>query len=188
MAFIARLGPRMRLMAMVTGFHCGPVGPGVERIVFDVAVAIETQGLFVGVKLVGYIHDPNILDVRLLAVWDRRVATQAVLIHKLVTRREFPRNEFAGARMAIRAGHRGGVNPGGNPQLRGFLILMTAQAKKRMGGRKPHQSKPRNGGQHQEDHHDKRPRLFRQFWNRWNFHMQPPGLQMHPGSLGNSAF
>lgn len=174
MAFIARLGPRMRLMAMVAGFHCGPVGPGVERIVFDVAVAIETQGLFVGVKLVGYIHDPNILDVRLLAVWDRRVATQAVLIHKLVTRREFPRNEFAGARMAIRAGHRGGVNPGGNPQLRGFLILMTAQAKKRMGGRKPHQSKPRNGGQYQEDRYDKRPGLFRQFWNRGNFHIQPP--------------
>lgn len=174
MAFIARLGPRMRLMAMVAGFHCGPVGPGVERIVFDVAVAIETQGLFVGVKLVGYIHDPDILDVRLFAVCDRRVATKAVLVHKLVAGREFSRDELAGARVAIGAGYRGGVDSGRKPQLRGFLILMAAQTEKRMGSRKPHQPKPRNGGQHQEDRHDNRPGLFRQFRNRWNFHRQSP--------------
>jgi len=60
-AFVASLGPRVRLVAMVAGFHGGPVGPGAEGVVFDVTVAIEAQGLLVGMKLVGYIYDPDIL-------------------------------------------------------------------------------------------------------------------------------
>jgi hypothetical protein len=185
MAFIARLGPRMGLVAMVARLHRGPVGPRVERVVFDVAVAVDAQGFLVGVKLVGYIHDPHILRVRLLAVRDRRVAPQAVLVHQLVAGGKLSRDELAGARVAIRAGHGSGMDAGGKPKLRGFLILMTAQTEKRMGGRKPHQPKPRDGREHQEDRHDKRPGLLRQIGNRWNFHVQPP---QPPGFLSNLCF
>jgi hypothetical protein len=185
MAFIARLGPRMGLVAMVAGLHRGPVGPRVERVVFDVAVAVEAEGLFVDVKLVGYIHNPHILRVRLLAIRDRRVAPQAVLGHQLVAGGKLSRDELAGTRVAIRAGHGGGMDAGRKPQLRRLLILMAAQAEKRMGSRKPHQPKPRDGRQHQEDRHNKRPGFFRQIGNRWNFHMQPP---QPPGFLSNLCF
>ena len=113
---------------------------------FDVAVAVDAQGFLVGVKLVGYIHDPHILKVGLLAVRDRRVAPQAVLVHQLVTGGEFSRDELARARVAIRAGHGGGMDAGRKPQLRRLLILMAAQTEKRMGSRKPHQPEPRDGG------------------------------------------
>jgi len=188
MAFIARLGPRMGLVAMIARLHRGPVGPGGERVVFDVAVAIEAKSLFVGVKLVGYIHDPHILKVGLLAVRDRRVAPQAVLVHQLVTGGEFSRDELARARVAIRAGHGGGMDAGRKPQLRRLLILMAAQTEKRMGSRKPHQPKPRDGRQHQEDRHDKRPGLLRQIGNRWNFHMQPSRLSDALLHLGRNRF
>ena len=73
-ALITSLGARMRLVAVIASLHRGTVGPKGELIMLNVTVAIDAQSLILGMKLVREFHDPNLIQVRLLSSWDRRMA------------------------------------------------------------------------------------------------------------------
>ena len=115
MALVAGLGARMSLVAMVTRFHGGTAGPRGQRVVFDIAVAIGAQGVFLRMEFVGNENDAYALQVRLLAAGEGRMTPQAVLIHQRMTGRKFPGNEFPRTGMTIRTGDGSRMDPGGKP-------------------------------------------------------------------------
>ena len=65
MALIAGLRAGMGLMAMVTSFHRGTVGSGRELIMLNIAMAIDAESFSLSMKLMGDLHNPDVLQVRL---------------------------------------------------------------------------------------------------------------------------
>ena len=119
MANIAGLGARVRLVALVTGFHARPVRSWGERIMFNVAVALDAEGLLFRMKLMGNLHNPDVWQVNLFPPGDRGVAAQTVIGHNFITGKKLAGDDLPGPCMAIRTGHRFRMAAGGEPHLRG---------------------------------------------------------------------
>ncbi len=165
MAFITGLAAGMGLMAIITGFHPRTVRPGGGSIVVDVAVAIDAQGLFFRVQLMGDKDNPYGLAVGLFSVGNRGVTAEAVVIHQLIAGGKSPGNDLAPVRgVTIYAGCSGRMYPRGKPHFLGILILMTGHAEKGIGGRKTNNSQAANGRNNQEDYDDQRPGAFGKIW------------------------
>ena len=138
MAGIAGLIPRMGLVTMITSLHLRSVRPGSARIVFYVAMAIDAESFLFGMKFMGNLHNPDILQVCLFPPADGRMAAETALVHQVITGRKLAGNDLSGIRVAIHTGHRCRMDAGRKPHLSGFLILMTAQAEKGVGGGEAH--------------------------------------------------
>jgi len=106
MANIAGLGARMGLVALVTSFHARPVRSGRERIMLNVAMAIDAKSLFPDMKRMGDFHNPDILRLDLFPPGDSGVAVETSIIHQIITGVKLARENLPGLRMAIRAGNR----------------------------------------------------------------------------------
>ena len=154
MANIAGLGARMGLVALVTGFHARPVRSWGERIMFNVAVALDAKSLLFRVKLMGNFHNPDVGQVNLFPPGDGGVAAQTVIGHKVITGRKLAGDDLPGLGMAFRTGHRFRMAAGGKPHLRSLLITMTAKAEERVVRSEAHQAQRRDGRQDQEDRDD----------------------------------
>jgi hypothetical protein len=106
MANIAGLGARMGLVALVTSFHARPVRSGRERVMFNVAMAIDAESLFFNMKRMGDFHNPDILRLDLFPPGDGGVAVETFIIHQIITGIKLAGENLPGLRMAIRAGNR----------------------------------------------------------------------------------
>jgi hypothetical protein len=125
MANIAGLGARMDLMTMIAGLHGGTVGPGRERIVFDIAMTIDAESFFLGMKLMGDLHNPDALQVGLFPPGDALVAAETVFIHQVITGEIVEGDDLSGLCVAIRTGNRCRMNAGREPHLGWILITVT---------------------------------------------------------------
>jgi hypothetical protein len=96
----------MGLVALVTSFHARPVRSRREGVVFNVAMAIDAQGLFFTMKLMGDFHNPDILQVHLFPPGDGWVAVEALIIHQIITGIKLAGKDLPGLCMAILAGNR----------------------------------------------------------------------------------
>jgi hypothetical protein len=105
-AFVAGLGARMGLVALVTSFHARPVRSGRECVVFNVAMAIDAKSLFFTMKLMGDFHNPDILQVNLFPPGDGWMAVETLIIHQIITGIKLAGKDLPGLCMAIRAGNR----------------------------------------------------------------------------------
>jgi hypothetical protein len=96
----------MGLVTLVTSFHARPVRSRRERVVFDVAMAIDAESLFFNMKLMGDFHNPDILQFNLFPPGDGWVAVETLIIHQIITGIKFAREDLPGLCMAILAGDR----------------------------------------------------------------------------------
>jgi len=112
-AFVAGLGARMGLVALVTSFHARPVRSRREGVVFNVAMAIDAKSLFLNMKLMGDFHNPDILQVNLFPPGDGWVAVETFIIHQIITGIKLAREDLPGLCMAIRTGNRGRMDARG---------------------------------------------------------------------------
>ena len=99
-------------------------------------------------KLMGNLHDPHILQVCLFPPEDGGVTAETFIVHQVVTGRHLAGEDLSRFCMAIRAGHRCRMDAGAKPPLLRILILMTAQAEKRVGRGEAHQ--PQAGDSRQD--------------------------------------
>ena len=173
MAFVAGLGPGMGLVALVTSFHAWPVRSRRKGIVLDVAMAIDADSFFLGMKFMGNLHNPHILQVCLFSPGNSRMAAQTTLVHQVITGRKLEGKDPSGFRVAIHTSHRCRMAAGGKPHLPGILILMTAQADKGVTRGEAHQPQTGDGRQDDENGDDQCPGTFGQFGKRRYFHNQP---------------
>ena len=137
-AFVTGLGARMSLVAMVTNFHARPVRSRREGIVFNIAMAIDTQRLSLTMKFMGNLHNPDILQVRLFSPGNGRMAAKTALVHQVITGRKLEQKDLSGFRVAIPASHSYRMDAGRKPPLLRILIFMTTQAEKRVGRGEAH--------------------------------------------------
>jgi hypothetical protein len=130
----------MGLVAVIAGLHLRAVGPGRVRIVLDVEMAIDAQSFFLGMELMGDLHNPHALQVGLFPPGDAWVAAETVFIHQVITAEIVAGDDLSGLCMAIRTSNRCRMNAGRKPHLSWMLIPVTAQAVKGVGRGKKHQS------------------------------------------------
>jgi hypothetical protein len=156
-ALITCLGPGMGLVTLITSFHLRPVGPGGRGIVSDIAMAIETYGFFLGMKLMGDFYNPDVGQVGLFPFGKVRVAAQTAVVHKVIAGRKLTGDDFSRSCVAILAGNRCRVGAGRKPPRHRLLILMTSQAKKLIGRSKMDQPQSRDGSYNQDDRNDEYP-------------------------------
>ena len=129
----------MGLMAMITGFHGGAIGPGRTLIMSKVAMAIDAKGPFLRVELMGYEYNSDGLWGCLFSPGDGGMAACTVLVHQFIVGRKLAGNDLSRGGVTLDTGDGRRVGTRGEPHLRNFLILMTAQAEKRVAGGKPNQ-------------------------------------------------
>ena len=162
MAFITSLRARMGLMALIAGLHGGAVGPGRTLIMFNVAMAIDAEAPFSAWSLWEK-YSPDSLRAGLFPSGDGGMAARAVLVHQLIAGRKLAGNQLSRGGMTFHTGHRCRMAAGGEPHLRNFLVVMTAQAEKGVAGGKANQAQSRDGRQDQQDRNDQRPGALGQF-------------------------
>jgi hypothetical protein len=138
-----------------------------------IPVAIDAQHLLVGMLLVGNLDDPDLIQVHLLSSRDRLMATHTSLVHQVIAGRKTVGKAEGFRSMAVHAGDRCRMGPGGNPHPGNVLILMTGQAKDGIAGGKPHQSEAHDCGQDQDDGCDGSPGALGQFGYNYFFHDPP---------------
>ena len=183
MAFIAGLGSRVGLVALVAGLHRRSVGPRGPSIVGHIPVAVDAQDLFVRVEFMGDENNPDRFRGGLLSPGDGGMAAHAPLGHQLIAGRILPEKDIAPRVVTVQAIHRFGMGPRREPHGGNVLILVAGQAEKRVAGGKPDQAETGSGRQEQEDGNDQSPCAFGQFRYRWNFHGLPSELFRGSSSL-----
>lgn len=140
MAFITSLRARMGLMALIARLHGGAVGPGRTLIMFNVAMTIDAERPFLHMEFVGYKYSSDSLRAGLFPSGEGGMAARAVLVHQLIAGRKLAGNQLSRGGVTFDTGNGRRVGTGGEPHLRNFLVLMTAQAEKGVAGGKPNQA------------------------------------------------
>jgi hypothetical protein len=125
--------------------------------VLDIAMAIDTYAFFLDMELMGDFYDPDAGQVRLFPFKNSGMTAQAAVVHQIIAGGKLTGDDSSRRRVAIRAGNRRRVGAGRKPPGLGFLILMAAQTKKRMGRGKTDHSQSRDGGKNQDDRNDQYP-------------------------------
>jgi hypothetical protein len=105
MALIAGLSARMSLVAIVTSLHARPIRSRRKCIVFNVAMTIDAEGFFLGMKLMGNLHNSDILQVRLFSPGEGRMAAKTALVQQVITGRKPAWNDLSGIRVTILASY-----------------------------------------------------------------------------------
>jgi len=145
MASVAGLVAWMGLVTMVAGLHTWAVRPGRECIVLDVAMAINAQSFFLGMKPMGDLHNSHVLQVGLLAPGDGPVAAETVIVRQVVAGRKLAGDNLSPGCVATYAGHGSGMDAGREPHRWRALILVAAQAEEGVGGSEPDEAQAGDG-------------------------------------------